>query len=50
MTIDRLRVHYGFERMPFAKNLAAGTLITLITPISRQSRGSDGVSRSGRSA
>jgi type II secretory pathway predicted ATPase ExeA len=26
MTIDRLRVHYGFERMPFAKNIASGML------------------------
>jgi type II secretory pathway predicted ATPase ExeA len=26
MTIDRLRTHYGFTRMPFAKDLAPGTL------------------------
>jgi hypothetical protein len=26
MSIDRLRAHYGFGRMPFAKNLAPGML------------------------
>ncbi len=26
MSIDRLRAHYGFTRMPFGKDLAAGML------------------------
>ena len=26
MSIDRLRAHYGFERMPFGKDLAPGML------------------------
>ena len=26
MSIDRLRAHYGFTRMPFGKNLAPGML------------------------
>ena len=26
MSIDRLRAHYGFERMPFSKDLAPGML------------------------
>ena len=26
MSIDRLRAHYGFSRMPFGKDLAAGML------------------------
>ncbi|MGH9099764.1 MAG: ExeA family protein, partial [Acidimicrobiales bacterium] len=26
MSIDRLRAHYGFTRMPFSKDLAPGML------------------------
>ena len=26
MSIDRLRAHYGFSRMPFGKDLAPGML------------------------
>ena len=32
MSIDRLRAHYGFTRMPFGKDLAPGMLHALTAP------------------
>ena len=49
MSIDRLRAHYGFSRMPFGKDLAPGMLHAHAAH-ARRSPGSRGASASRRSA
>jgi type II secretory pathway predicted ATPase ExeA len=49
VSIDRLRSHYGFSRMPFGKDLAPG-MLHAHDAHTRRSPGSSGASASRRSA